>query len=314
MRAAILALIAPLALTLAACGGSAAGGGQVAATVAAPAAATAVAPASTAAAPVLPKGEWAFAPGAGTKGVANVGTATAADGSAKTVTRLFVVDAKTEANRSLQYVDGSWSLPVPVAGAEPEGLSWNGRRAVLASTDGPSRFVTFQLARGMSSPDVATDEIDLADQGTFRFDALSRDGALLFLAQSKDAAGNAVDKIRAFDLVRSELLADPVVDKAGGAEAMAGTPVVRAFAPDGDAVYTVYEGPEHPFVHGLLTGSRISVCIDLDGAPATDAPGDWAIRWTDPGSTLEITSERLHKAFTITVQDDFPTLTATRAL
>jgi len=313
MRAATLALIAPLAVSLAACGGSAGDGGQVAATIAAPAAATGAAPAGTVTAPVLPKGEWAFAPGAGTKGVANVGTATAADGSSKTVTRVFIVDAATEANRSLQYVDGSWNLPVPVAGAEPEGLSWNGRRAVLASTDGPSRFITFRPAKDMSSSDVATDEIDLADQGTFRFDALSRDGAWLYLAQSKDAAGNAVDKIRAYDLVRGTLLADPVVDKAGGAEAMAGTPVVRAFAPDGNAVYTVYEGPQHPFVHGLLTGDRISVCIDLDGAPATGAAGAWTMRWTDPGRTLEITSERLHKTFTITVQDDFPTLTGTRA-
>src|SRR5262249_16650086 len=207
----------------------------------------------------------------------------------------FVVDASSEANRSLQYVDGAWQLPVPVGGAAPEGLSWDGRRAVLASTDSPSRFVTFPLATDMSSSAVHDQVIDLRDQGTFRFDALSRDGAGLFLAQSKDAAGNAVDKIRAYDLTRRELLADPVVDKAGGAEAMAGLPVAREFAPDGNAVYTVYEGSEHPFVHGLLTDNRISVCIDLPGSPAGTATGTGTVAWTAPGRTPAVTSTRLHK-------------------
>jgi hypothetical protein len=163
----------------------------------------------------------------------------------------------------------------------------------------------------MSSSAVHDQVIDLAGQGTFRFDALSRDGAWLFLAQSKDAAGNAVDKIRAYDIANRSLLADPVVDKAGGSEAMAGLPVAREFAPDGNAVYTVYEGAEHPFVHGLLTANRISVCIDLPGAPAGTATGTWRIAWKDPGRTLEVTSDRLGKRFVLDVQDDFPTLAAT---
>jgi hypothetical protein len=301
----------PLVAVLAACGGSSGdAGGQVAATVAAPAAGTTAAPAPAATAPTLPNGEWAFAPGAGTKGVANVGSA-GTSSTAKTVTRLFVVDATTQENRSLQYVDGAWQLPVPVGGAAPEGLSWNGMRAVLASTDGPSRFVTFPLAADMSSSAVHDQVIDLADQGTFRFDALSSDGAWLFLAQSKDAAGNAVDKIRAYDIAHRALQADPVVDKAGGSEAMSGVPVAREFAPDGNGVYTVYEGAEHPFVHGLLTANRISVCIDLPGEPAGATSGRWTIAWKVPGRTLEVTSDRLHKRFLLDVQDDFPTLTST---
>jgi hypothetical protein len=311
MRATI-ALAVPLIAVIAACGGTSSdGSGPVAATAAGPAAGTTAAPAPATTAPPIPNGEWAFAPGAGTKGVANVGSATSGTTS-KTVTRLFVVTAGGEQNRSLQYVDGAWDLPVPVGGAAPEGLAWNGSRAVLASTDGPSRFVTFPLARDMSSSAVRAQVIDLTRDGTFRFDALSRDGAWLFLAQSKDASGNAVDRIRAYDIAHRHLLADPVVDKAGGSEAMAGLPVARAFAPDGNAVYTVYEGSEHPFVHGLLTENRISVCIDLPGPPATGgATGTWTIAWKVPGRTLEVTSSRLHKRFLLDVQDDFPTLGAT---
>jgi hypothetical protein len=310
-------LAIPLIAIAAACGGTSGdAGGPVAATVAAPSAGTTAAPAPAATVPTtttaMPKGEWAFAPGVHLKGTANVGSLTT-DGGSKTVTRLFVVDSVSEANHSVQYVDGAWQLPVPVGGEAPEGLAWNGRRAVLASTDGPSRFVTFPLGRDMSSTNAASHEIDLSKRGTFAFDALSTDGNWLYLAQSTDATGKRVDLIRAYDIARDELLADPVVDKTGGTEAMSGTPVAREFSPDGNGVYTVYEGAEHPFVHALLTDNRISVCIDLDGAPAPTATGGWTIAWKD-ASTLSVTSDRLRRRFELQVTDNFPTLTSTEEL
>jgi hypothetical protein len=317
MRATPVLAIPLIALAVAACGGtSGAPGGPVAATVAAPSAGTTAVPAVTAAAPAtttpMPDGEWAFAPGVHLKGTANVGSLTD-NGTSKTVTRLFVVDSVSEANHSVQYIDGAWDLPVPVGGEPPEGLAWNGRRAVLASTDGPSRFVTFPVGRDMSSTAAASHEIDLSKRGTFTFDTLSTDGNWLYLAQSKDATGKRVDLIRAYDIARDELLADPVVDKTGGTEAMSGTPVAREFSADGNGVYTVYEGSEHPFVHALLTDNRISVCIDLEGSPAPTATGGWTIAWKDP-STLMVTSDRLKKRFQLQVTDNFPVLQRTEAL
>ena len=258
------------------------------------------APATTAAEP-LPDGEWAFAGGAGAKAVANVGS----DSDGTTVTRLLLADAVGDATRGVHYVDGAWRLPVPVGGAAPEGLAWNAGRAVLASTDGPSRFVTLALDTDATRPQV----IDLSKDGTFSFDALSTDGKLLYLAQAADATGRPVDKIRAYDVVRGSLNPDPVVDKTGGSEAMSGTPVARVRSQDGSGVYTVYEGREHPFVHALLTDLQISVCIDLEAEPASGAAtGNWTIELSDDGRVLTATSERLATSFVMDVQDNFPTL------
>ncbi len=302
MRATIAPFIL-LAGLLAACGGSGADKtptAPAATTAAAPAASTAaVAPATTAAAPV-PKGEWALAGGAGAKAVANVGS----DGDSATVTRLLVADVAGGATRGVHYVDGAWSLPVPVGGAAPEGLAWNADRAVLASTDVPSRFVTLPLDTGTTHPTV----IDLSQDGAFTYDALSTDGTLLYLAQSTDATGHAVDKIRAYDIVRGSLNPDPVVDKGGGSEAMSGTPVARVRSQDGSAVYTVYEGREHPFVHALLTDMQISVCVDLPGGAAMGATDGWTIAMSGNGRVLTATSERLGESFVMDVTDHFPVL------
>jgi hypothetical protein len=99
-----------------------------------------------------------------------------------------------------------------------------------------------------------------------------------------------------------------VVDKGGGAEAMTGTPVARVRSADGSAVYTVYEGPEHPFVHALLTDVQISICVDLPGAPAPTATGGWTIAFSRGGRVLTASSERLGKAFVMDVTDNFPVL------
>ena len=98
------------------------------------------------------------------------------------------------------------------------------------------------------------------------------------------------------------------MDKGGGSEAMSGTPVARVRSQDGGGVYTVYEGPEHPFVHALLTDMQISVCIDLPAAPDPTATGGWTIELSKNGRVLTATSERLNKSFVMDVTDNFPVL------
>lgn len=301
MRRSLVVLV-PAALALAACGGSS---DPAATTAAAPAsstpapAATAAAPATTAAAPI-PRGEWAMADGAETKAVANVGS----DGDGATVTRLLLAGAADDSTKAVHYVDGAWQLPVPIGGAPPEGLDWNGSRAVLQSTDGPSRFITFPLDTKTTTPTV----IDLSQDGTFTYDALSTDGQMLYLSQSQDAKGAPVEQIRLYDVGRGSLMPDPVVDKAEGEETMAGNPVARVRSTDGRAVYTVYEGPEHPFVHALMTDIAISFGIDLPGAAAPDATGGWTIERSADNGTITAVSERLGKTFILHVSEDVPSL------
>ena len=263
--------------------------------------ATTTAPAPTATAPTVaapapvPSSEWAV--GATTQAVANVGS----DGNGNTVTRLFVVDTATQANRALRYVPGSWTLPVPVGGAAPEGLSWDGRIAVLADTDGPSRFAVVTLdheGRAVT--------IDLRTKGRFLYDALAPDGATLFLTELADAKGAAVDRIVSYNLVSGILDPNPIVDKLDGKEAMVGTSVARVRSANGVSVYTIYDGGTHPFLHALQTDSRITFCVDLPAAGNATAPGTWKVTIDAAGATLTAHSTRLDKSFTIDLSGGVP--------
>lgn len=68
------------------------------------------------------------------------------------------------------------------------------------------------------------------------------------------------------------------------------------------------EGPERPFVHALLPGVQISVCVDLPGGPDPTATGGWTIALPDDGRALTATGERPGKAFVMDVTDRFPVL------
>ena len=59
---------------------------------------------------------------------------------------------------------------------------------------------------------------------------------------------------------------------------MAGYPLARASSPDGEWVYTLYQGPEHAFVHALAAVDGYALCIDLPGgAPRRDVASYWGL-------------------------------------
>jgi hypothetical protein len=288
----LVALI-PLVPLLAACGGD-----HVAAVAfASSTSAVNVAASSTGPIPGLSPAtsEWAYAPGARAKAVANVGSATNGHGKERTVTRVLVADAKNNATRQVRYVNGAWALPVPVSGGATEGLSWNGRVAVMQSTDVASRLIAFRLRDGR--PQI----VDLRREGTFGFDALSTNGTKLYLTQYRDATGAAVDRIRLYDLATQKLDPTPVVDKLEGDDSMVGTPVARTWSADGGTVYTVYEGSAHPFVHTLQTAYAFTFCTDLPARGNPTATGTWTVRLNNRRKLIT-TSDRLAKSFLIDLQ------------
>ena len=71
--------------------------------------------------------------------------------------------------------------------------------------------------------------------------------------------------MRAYDLRAGRLLPKPIVDPREPGERMSGLPITRATSPDGRWEYTLYDGPEYPFVHALDTERKQAFCIDLDG-------------------------------------------------
>ena len=152
--------------------------------------------------------------------------------------------------------------------------------------------------------------IDLAKEGRSRSTPSAPTASCSTSRRPPTRRASPVDQIRAYDIARGALNPDPVVDKGGGAEAMTGTPVARVRSADGSAVYTVYEGPEHPFVHAPPDRHA-----DLDlrrsaGSPAPTATGGWTIELSKNGRVLTATSERLSKTFTMDVTDHFPALRA----
>src|SRR5919204_939137 len=105
-------------------------------------------------------------------------------------------------------------------------------------------------------------------EGDFSFDAISPDGATIYLIQldPRDFTHYAV---RAFDTASWRLDPKPVVDRREPDEAMRGYPMTRVTSPDGRFAYTLYIGGEKPFVHALDTMRRSSACIDLPPLPNT---------------------------------------------
>ncbi len=102
--------------------------------------------------------------------------------------------------------------------------------------------------------------------GVFAFDALSPDGATLYLTQHASASNVTRYTVRAYDLRSGRLLPGVIADRSTGEWRMDGIPTSRLQAPGGGWAYTLYEGGEDgAFVHALDTGNRTAHCIDLPG-------------------------------------------------
>jgi hypothetical protein len=103
-------------------------------------------------------------------------------------------------------------------------------------------------------------------RGDFSFDAISPDGATLYLIQYLSRRDPTRYAVRAYDVSTGRLVPDAIVDPREPEERMGGYPVTRAYSADGRWAYTLYDGAgKHPFVHALDTMGRTAACIDLDG-------------------------------------------------
>lgn len=108
-------------------------------------------------------------------------------------------------------------------------------------------------------------------RGDFSFDALSPEGAWLYLIQYTSPRDPTRYAVRAYDLHAGRLAPDPVVDPRKRGEAMRGSPVTRATSPDGRWAYTLYDGGGGPpFVHALDTQRRQAACVDLPALAGRD--------------------------------------------
>jgi hypothetical protein len=156
---------------------------------------------------------------------------------------------------------GAWGIPLVAFDGSTGGLSAYGRILVLAQPPiGRMRHVS-------RFPVLETTHLRLVDlvtlKGSFSFDAVSPDGATLYLIEHVNRKDVAEYQVRAYDLEEDRLLPYVIRDHRSNQVEMYGYPMSRATSADGRWVYTLYQGSHHSFVHALDTMARKAVCIDL---------------------------------------------------
>jgi hypothetical protein len=139
------------------------------------------------------------------------------------------------------------------------GLAFDGPSLVLAApapVSGKSRFVV------LATPSLRVKRT-VTLRGSWSFDAISPDGAKLYLVEHA-RAGSPTYRVRAYDLLRGRLVREAVIDPRLGGRAMSGVPVTQAFGRGAVWVYTLYQKPGGlPFVHALDTMRGKALCIEL---------------------------------------------------
>lgn len=199
---------------------------------------------------------------------------------------------------------GRWKLPTIGLDATPAGRSLDGSTIALVEgayepSAARSRFaiVEHRLLDHVQTAGDAPLELARVIElpGAYEFDALSPDGRILYVVQHLDAEHGGRYQVRAIDMPTGVMRDAVIADKGNPDERMAGSPIAQLRQPNG-LVLTLYRGPEHPFIHALMSTEAWALCIDLpadatfDGAGATRvsepaASLDWGLAATAGGST-----------------------------
>ena len=181
-----------------------------------------------------------------------------------------------------QEIDGQWRLPMVGLDPVPVGVSADRSTIVLVGEATPttSRFAVLDI-------NLATEPRIIELAGAFDYDALSPDGAILYVAEhvADPLAGRY--QVRAVDTATGYLRDTIIVDKRNLDEVMAGTPIDQDRRADG-LVLTLYRGAEYPFVHALDSVEAWAVCIDLPtrGFDDEGAGADWGIVSVGQGTSI----------------------------
>jgi len=200
-------------------------------------------------------------------------------------TAVAQIDRATGSVTGFSALQGAWGIPQVAYDGSTGGISADGDVLVLGRNvptlfPNRTRFalidpVKMRLKRVVSLP------------GAFFFDAISPDGAMLYLIQLPASGNLARYAVRAYDLRHDRLLRTPVTDRTEPDERMAGFPVSRAASADGVWAYTLYQKPRGAFfVHALDTSAGTARCIDLPQLPSQNAP-----RLTIDGGRLDVVAD-----------------------
>lgn len=257
----------------------------------------------------------AFAPAASAqKGVVGVGAdpytgVASADGASRYVTVtsgdttvVERIDAGSGRIEKLHVLNGGATIPAVAYDGTPGGLSFDGKTLVLPEPawrfpQRDSRLNVLDAESLRPAPPVKLD-------GTWTYDAISPSGRWLYLIEYTSPRNLTEYAVRAYDLRRDRLVAEPVIDPDEPGEEMYGTPVTRATSVGGRWEYTLYESAERghpPFIHALDTERRTAVCVDLDALTGFAQLSRLDLQLNPDGSSLSIV-DRGEPALTVNLE------------
>ena len=169
-------------------------------------------------------------------------------------------------------ITAPFGLPVVTSRGMRAGPTLDGSATALAAA--PRRVGTASSSSFAVVTKARIQTISLV--GEWAFDAISPNGSVLFLTES---VGPGRYWVRAVDVTTGQA-GEPLVTKTIGFDPsttavddgpMEGLPLDRVASFDGRTVYTLYDGPSHPFIHALNIAEGWALCYDLPHALRTRA-------------------------------------------
>lgn len=198
-------------------------------------------------------------------------------------------------------VSGRYTLPEMGIASTFSGLSPNAKWLALETKPGD------EIDAGATDTSHARSHLVVLDtafaqppkrvelDGNFAFDALSGNGASLYLIETlpRDSTNTSTSglgyKVRLYDLTTGILQPGVVVDKTAIAQTMSGTRQSSVVSADGQWVYSLYlNQAKGPFIHMLNLDGRYAVCVFLPTTGKEDFEKQllWSLTQTKDGRSL----------------------------
>ncbi len=186
-----------------------------------------------------------------------------------------------------RLLNGVFTIPAVAYDGSASGLSADGGTVVLIEPrqSFPRAETTFRI---LTAPRLGLLRL-VRLRGDFSFDAISPDGARMYLIEYTNPTDPTRYLVRAYDLRTGRLLERPIVDPRERTDKMRGSPLTRTTSADGRYAYTLYDGAGGtPFIHALDTSDGSARCIDLAALAGKSHLWQMRLRLAGDGHTLTI--------------------------
>jgi len=206
------------------------------------------------------------------------------------------IDPRSGATLHTLPLNRPYDVPRVAINGMPGGLSQNGRWLVLQTPGQPHLLV---VDTSFTQRPVA---VDLS--GSFDFDGISNDGERLYLLEYLSANDY---QVRFYHVPGGFLDPTVIVDKFDPTEPMTGRRLATVSSTDGQWQFTVYaRARKGAFIHALMMGSPISLCLELPGSGWESDPSAfrWSLALSPDGSRLYATNEALGQVVEVAASGD----------